>query len=114
MTVKYDELKYRINQMHLDNIISNFGGFYESLEFEYFKTFFCMNDQPSYTLLQCKDNTEFNTSSDTWFLCLPREGQMYVIDAGTEEEICDQFFNLIELLNHGFGTAEIRSKIVET
>jgi hypothetical protein len=111
--VSYNELKRQIEQMRLNETIANFGGFDESFEFEHFKTFFCMNDQPGYTLLQCKDSEEFNTSSETWFLCLPKDGQMCVIDAGAEEEVCDQFFNLIELLKHGFGAAEIRPKITD-
>ena len=114
MSLTYCELKQHINDIDFSKQIPGFGGFDESFEFEHFKTFFCMNDQPGYTLLQCKDSVEFNTSSDMWFLCLPKDDQMCVIDAGSEEEVCDQFFNLIELLHHGFGTAEIRPKIVDT
>jgi hypothetical protein len=108
--MSYEELKQRIAEMGLEKTIQGFGGFEESFEFEHFKTFFSMKDQPNYTLLQCKDSEEFNTSSNTWFLCIPKDEQLFVIDAGTEEEVCDQFFNLIELLNHGFGTAQIRPK----
>ena len=106
----YVELKRQIENLKLTQHIDRFEGFEESFDFEYFQTFFAMANAPKYTLLQFKDSEEFNTSNKTWALCLPKEGQMYVIDMGTEDEICDQFFNLIELMRYGFGTAEIRQK----
>lgn len=106
----YAELKKEIESLNLKDKIKDFQGFEESFEFEHFKTFFAMLNEPKYTLMQCKDNEEFNTSSNTWFLCLPKNEKLYAIDAGSEEDICDQFFNLIEMLSHGFGTAEIRQK----
>jgi hypothetical protein len=108
--MKYIELKQQIKELELEKRIGSFNGFEESLEFKNFKTFFSMIDEPNYTLMQCKNSEEFNTSSETWFLCLPKNGQMYVIDAGNEEEICDQFYLLVEIFAHGFGKAEIELK----
>ena len=96
--------------LKLDDKIEGFLGFNESKEFEHFETFFEMLNEPKYTLMQCKDSEEFNTSSKTWFLCLPKEDKMYAIDAGTEDDICEQYYNLIDMLSHGFGTAEMRKK----
>lgn len=111
--MNYLQLKKQLDDLSLNVVIDGFGGFEESINLESFKTLFTMVDAPYYTLLQCCDNDDMHTTSDTWFLCIPKDEKMYVIDAGTEEEMCDQFFNLVELLRHGFGTAEIRPKIVE-
>ena len=108
--MNYVELKTSVNELHLENKIDSFQGFEESLEFEHFTTFFQLSCAPHYTLLQMKDSEEFNTSKDTWALCLPRDGQMVVIDMGSEEEMCEQYFNLIELINRGFGVADVRKK----
>ena len=106
----FSQLKQELTDLHLENIIENFKGFNESKEFEHFETFFEMLNEPQYTLMQCKDSEEFNTSKDTWFLCLPKDGKMYAIDAGNEDDICEQYYNLIDMLSHGFGTAEMRKK----
>lgn len=107
-------MKDAVESMCLENTIQNFKGFEESKEYEYFETVYAMIDKPAYTLMQCKENKKMNTSSENWFLCLPKDGQLVIIDAGTEDDICDQFFNLIELMKYGFGTAEIRPKDTKT
>jgi hypothetical protein len=106
----FQDLKMEIEKLNLSKKLQNFSGFEESFEFEHFKTFFAMIDEPKYTLMQCKNSEEFNTSEDTWFLCIPQDNQMCVIDAGTEEEVCEQYFRLMEILSHGFGTIKIEKK----
>lgn len=106
----YNELKEIINEMDLQKTLKDFNGFEESFEFEHFKTFYALIDEPKYTLMQFKDSEEFNTSSEQWVLCIPKDGSLCVIDMGTEEEICEQFLSLIEILKYGFGTAQIREK----
>ena len=104
------ELKEIIKEMKLEEKIEGFSGFEESSEFEHFKTFFAMIDEPQYTIMQFKDSEEFDTTSDQWVLCIPKDEQMCVIDMGTEEEICDQYLSLLEIFKYGFGTAQIKPK----
>ena len=106
----YNELKKEIEEMNISNRIKNFKGFEESFDFEHFKTFYAMIDEPKYTLMQFKDSEEFKTSSNNWIICIPTDEGMCVIDMGSEEEICDQFLHLIEIFKYGFGTPQIRSK----
>ena len=106
----FQDLKIEIDNLDLCNKIKDFAGFEESFEFEHFKTFFAMLDDPKYTLMQCKNSEAFNTTEETWFLCIPKDGQMCVIDAGSEDEICEQYLRLMEILAHGFGTIRIEKK----
>ena len=106
----YNELKKEIKGMNISNKIKDFKGFEESLDFEHFKTFYAMIDEPKYTLMQFKDSEEFKTSSDYWIICIPTDDGMCVIDMGLEEEICEQFLHLIEIFKYGFGTPQIRPK----
>ena len=107
------ELKNEIEKMDFQSIIKDYKGFEEKHDLEYYKTYFEMLNVPGYTLMQFQDNEDFKTTSKQWVLCLPQGEQLVVMDLGSEEEICDQYFNLMEILKYGFGTAEIRPKIVE-
>lgn len=109
-TMIYKELKEQINNLNLQNTIEDFLGFEECIDYANFKTLFAMRNKPRYTLIQLRNNPEQNTSETTWILGIPQDDKLYAIDAGTEEEMCDQFFNLVEMINYGFGTVEIRQK----
>lgn len=106
----YFKLKEELNKLDIKSTIETFGGFEESLEYEHFKTVFSLKDEPNYTLMQFKDSEEFKTSSETWLVCLPNDEQMCVIDIGSEEDMCDQFFSLIEIFRYGFGTIKVQKK----
>lgn len=109
----FEELKMEIEKSNFEEILNNYKGFEEKHDLKHYKTYFEMLNEPFYTLMQFQDSEEFKTKSDQWVLCLPQGDQLVVMDLGTEEEICDQFFNLMEILKYGFGTAEIRPKIIE-
>ena len=108
--MKLSYLKSEIAKLDLNSKIKGFSGFEESLEFEHFKTFFAMLDEPKYSIMQFRNSEAFNTSEDTWVLCIPRDGQMCVVDCGTEDEICEQYLRLMEILAHGFGTINFEKK----
>lgn len=110
----YEVLKKEIEELNIDKRIDNFKGFEESFEFEHFKTYYAMIDEPRYTLMQFKDSDEFQTSSENWIICLPTEDGLCVIDMGLENEICNQFLHLIEIYKYGFGTPQIRPKDSDT
>ena len=106
----YNELKAQLEALNISSVIESFGGFEESFEYEYFKTVLALKDEPNYTLMQFEDSEEFKTSSDTWLVCLPNNEQLCVIDMGTEEDMCDQFFSLMEIFRYGFGTIKVQKK----
>ena len=108
--MKFIEMKTALINLEIEKFIDGFAGFEESDEFEHFKLFYQLNQEPYYTIMQMKNSDVFKTSEDSWLLCLPKEGRMYAIDAGSEDEICDQFYNLIELMRYGFGVAQISKK----
>ena len=109
----FEKLKKEIENSHFENLLEDYKGFEEKHDLEYYKTYYEMLNAPGYTLMQFQDSEEFKTTSEQWVLCLPQGEQLVVMDLGNEEEICDQYFNLMEILKYGFGTAEIRPKIVE-
>ena len=106
----YNELKTELDKLNIGATIESFGGFEESFEYEHFKTVLTLKDEPNYTLMQFKDSDEFNTSSETWLVCIPNDEQLCVIDMGTEEDMCDQFFSLMEIFRYGFGTIKVQKK----
>ena len=106
----YCDLKKMLHELKIEESIKSFKGFEESLKYEYFKTVFRLIDEPEYTLMQFKNSEEFGTSSENWIICIPNDEQMCVIDFGTEDDICEQFYHLMEIFKFGFGTIKTRKK----
>ena len=97
----YIELKQELTA--LSNIFLHIppAEFDESLAFEHFKTFFELKDSPHYTLLQGKNNPDFNTTEDMWYLAYQQNDQLVVLDIADESTICDEFYQLIVVWYQG-------------
>ena len=100
--MKFDEMKTEIDLLHQKDKNAKVASFNESREFVHFEIFFEMLDDPQYTLLKDKN-------SETWFLGFPRDEKMMIIDAGEEDIICDEYYELYLLWLSGMR-AEIREK----
>lgn len=86
--------------------------FEESLNFAHFKTFFGLMEAPQYAILQGKNNEEFGTTEDMWYLTYTKDGQMIVLDIADEATICDEF---LQLLNIWFqGCTEVKTQPVNS
>ena len=83
----FEEMKTEIAAMHELDKNAKVANFNESREFVHFDIFYEMLDEPQYTLLKDKN-------SETWFLGFPRDNKMMVIDAGEEDIICDEYYEL--------------------
>ena len=75
--------------------------FEESLEFVHFQTFFELKMPPFYTLLQGKNNPEFNTTEEIWYLAYQKDNQLVVLDIADETTICDEFYQLMVVWYQG-------------
>ena len=105
----FDKLKIEVKNLNLEKHIDNFQGF-DEYDTDDFNIVFAMLDAPGYIIAQFKINEEKQQSDKTWFVAIPMNGKVCVIDTGTEEEMCDQFYDLVFMITIGFGTVGVREK----
>lgn len=98
----FNEMKKEIVELHSTDKNATVATFNESREFVHFDIFYEMLEDPKYTLLKDKN-------SETWFLAFPRDEKMMVIDAGEEEVICDEYYELYLLWLSGMR-AQVQKK----
>lgn len=106
----YLTLKQQLNTLIQSQTDIKCTGFSESLEFQHFKTFFELKDTPNYTILQGKNNPEYGTTEDMWYLAYVKDNQMVVLDISDEETICDEFYQLIIIWLQGLNTITTQVK----
>lgn len=105
----FEKLKVEIANIDLKPFFKDFQGF-DEYDTEDFNVVYSMNNDPGYTIAQFKTNEETQKSDKTWFVAIPMDGKMCVIDTGNEEEMCDQFFDLVYMITLGFGSIGVREK----
>lgn len=98
----FEEMKTEIAAIHELDKNAKVANFNESREFVHFDIFYEMLAEPKYTLLKDKN-------SEIWFLGFPRDNKMMVIDAGEEDIICDEYYELYLLWLSGMR-AQVQKK----
>ena len=98
----FEEMKTEIATINASDKNAKVAKFNESREFVHFSIFYEMLDEPQYTLLKDKN-------SETWFLAFPKDEKMMVIDAGEEDVICDEYYELYLLWLSGMR-AQVQKK----
>ena len=107
----YISLKQELDILQQSQSHIKCKGFSESLQFEHFKTFFELKDAPNYTILQGKNNPEYGTTEDMWYLAYAKNNQMVVLDISDEETICDEFYQLMIIWFQGTQEVQTRPKL---
>ena len=105
----FEKLKQEVTNIDLKSYIKNFQGF-DEYDTDDFNVVYSMLDAPGYIIAQFKTNEDKKHSDKTWFVAIPMDGKICVIDTGSEEEMCDQFFDLVFMITLGFGSIGVREK----
>ena len=108
--MKYSELKTELLELQNTFPAITCSGYQESLEFEHFTTFFELQDIPHYTILQGKNNPEYGTTEDMWYLAYQKDNQMIVLDIADENTICDEYYQLMVIWFQGCQEIQTQSK----